>query len=306
MQSAVYKPNPNSLELLPIVTFDTSALNRSLDDGLLHKHMVAMIVAKRHVRFAGLSIHELVATRDADRRRALFAHCRLLHAGQSDAVHSYKELLRLLISAHVNNPSQFDWTKVPVMGKNYDDEIRDCKFVLDDDVAAKSRFEQRSRLKQFKQLLSQSRPQFESVFVAHGELQPTTFRAAIKWLENSDVKLPVLTGKWRYDLVACKDASEEAVITFFMTCPPFRALSYAYLMSQYHSLLRNKHTGEKFGAGWNDLAMSIYLPYCDQFVTNDGEQEKCLREIAAVDNLATAVLSYDDFRNTLLAEVECS
>jgi len=41
--------------------------------------------------------------------------------------------------------------------------------------------------------------------------------------------------------------------------------------------------------------MSVCLPYCHKFVTNDGEQEKCLREVSSVADLGTDVLSYDAF-----------
>ena len=50
--------------------------------------------------------------------------------------------------------------------------------------------------------------------------------------------------------------------------------------------------------------MSIYLPYlpyCDKFVTADGEQEKCLREIAHLAGVRTEVLSYDGFSASLVA-----
>jgi hypothetical protein len=41
--------------------------------------------------------------------------------------------------------------------------------------------------------------------------------------------------------------------------------------------------------------MSIYLPYCDKFVTTDEEQRKCLREIAHLATVETEIMSYDDF-----------
>lgn len=305
MRIAAHNLITPALELLPIVTFDTSALNHMMDESVLTGTTLAATVARRHVRFAGLSIHELIATRDADRRRELFAHCRRLHAGQSDSIHSDIELLKLLIAAHISNPSEFDWTKVSVIGNKYDDEIRNCTFVLDDDVAKEARSEQRNRIRQYRQLLSQLRPQFEAVFVAHDEAQLTTFSGTINWLKKSGgVNLPILTGKLRYDRFAGTDANEESVIEFFNICPPFRALCFASMMSQYNSLLRDTRNGEKFNAGWNDLAMSVYLPYCDQFVTYDGEQEKCLREISAITGLTTAILSYDAFQSIVLNEVE--
>jgi hypothetical protein len=55
------------------------------------------------------------------------------------------------------------------------------------------------------------------------------------------------------------------------------------------------------GLDWRvDLLVSVYLPYCRVFVTNDHDQEACLLEMAAVASLDTEVLSYDDFRNRLL------
>jgi hypothetical protein len=43
--------------------------------------------------------------------------------------------------------------------------------------------------------------------------------------------------------------------------------------------------------------MAVYLPYCDEFVTDEyhGEQARCLEKIAQVAGLATEVLSYDEF-----------
>jgi hypothetical protein len=46
--------------------------------------------------------------------------------------------------------------------------------------------------------------------------------------------------------------------------------------------------------------MSVYLPYCRVFVTNDHDQEASLREMAAVANLDKEILSYDNFRGRLL------
>jgi hypothetical protein len=108
-------------------------------------------------------------------------------------------------------------------------------------------------------------------------------------------------GKWLYDRGAETDASESAVKQFMNMCPPFRALIYAMLMSWYNFGVRNPNTGQRFNAGANDQFMSIYLPYCDKFVTADEEQEKSLRELAHVTGVETEVLSYDDFRASLLA-----
>ena len=73
-------------------------------------------------------------------------------------------------------------------------------------------------------------------------------------------------------------------------------------MSWYNFSVRDPNFGEKFSAGANDQFMSVYLPYCHKFVTaeTNGEQEKCLREIVFLASLQTEILSYDDFRNSLM------
>lgn len=60
--------------------------------------------------------------------------------------------------------------------------------------------------------------------------------------------------------------------------------------------------GRSSQAGRNDLFMAVYLPYCDKFVTAEKlrEREKCLREVVAVADLETEILSYDDFCNSFL------
>ena len=47
--------------------------------------------------------------------------------------------------------------------------------------------------------------------------------------------------------------------------------------------------------GRNDLMMAVYIPYCDQFITNDGPQEEALREVANKAEMPCKVRSFDDF-----------
>ena len=76
------------------------------------------------------------------------------------------------------------------------------------------------------------------------------------------------------------------------------------LVSWYDRSLRDRRTGQKLRAGRVDMLMSVYLPYCDKFITaeQNGEQERCLREVAAVAGLETEILSYDNFYGQLLSQ----
>jgi hypothetical protein len=48
-------------------------------------------------------------------------------------------------------------------------------------------------------------------------------------------------------------------------------------------------------AGRNDQMMSVYLPYCNRFVTRDKKQLERLRDIAWEERLDCQVLSYKNF-----------
>lgn len=60
---------------LPIVTFDTTAHNRLVDDGPLSEPVLAGLKSGFFFRFAGLTIDEMVATPDPAKRAALFTSC---------------------------------------------------------------------------------------------------------------------------------------------------------------------------------------------------------------------------------------
>jgi hypothetical protein len=151
-------------------------------------------------------------------------------------------------------------------------------------------------------MFSNLRPELRKVFEAHREAPPTTLREAVSRLQGTEKSLIWSMGKLLYDRGAETDASIATIKTFIEACPPFRALLYAMIMSWYDLGVRDPHIGEKFKAGGNDLFMSIYLPYCEKFVTaeKNGEQEKCLKEIAFLAGLETQVLSYEAFRDSFL------
>ncbi len=284
---------------LPIITFDTSAHNRLVDDGARSQPVMARIKAGFFFRFAGLSIEELISTPDRIKRTALFESCASLQSGATDCLYPQNELIRLLVVEHFKNPSAFDWAAVDVRAWEYEDAIRRRFFITDEQLASDQRRELKSRQKNYKQMFSNLRPELRKVFDAHGEVPPVTLREAVSRLQDTDKSLIWSMGKLLYGRGAETDASVATVKQFTEACPPFRALIYAMIMSWYDLGVRDPHVGEKFRAGGNDLFMSIYLPYCNKFVTaeRNGEQEKCLREIVFLAGLETEVLSYDSFCN---------
>jgi hypothetical protein len=48
----------------------------------------------------------------------------------------------------------------------------------------------------------------------------------------------------------------------------------------------------------NDIMFSVYLPYCDQFITADKEQENSLRQVSVAAGIPVLVRSYEDFSSS--------
>jgi hypothetical protein len=92
---------------------------------------------------------------------------------------------------------------------------------------------------------------------------------------------------------------DDAVLkTFLDLCPPMRAIVYAFELTHYDRSLR-KEMALSYKAGRNDQMMAVYLPYCDQFLTDDKQQHRCLTEVASRAGIPTQVRFYDDFRSSL-------
>ncbi len=280
----------------PVVSFDTSTHNRLVDDGPRSEPIIAALRAGFFVRFAGLSIEEIIATPDASKRAALFASCRRLQAGPHDCIYPHNELLRRLIVEHAKKPGDFDWRAVDVRAHEYEREVNRGEVITDDGLSAEQLQSAREVEKAYEKMFSDLRPKLEKVFAAHGQAPPPTFKAVLPLVQATG-GLAWSIGKLLYDRASDTDASEATIREFMSVCPPSRAIVYAILLSWYDRSLRDRHTGERFRCRRSDLFMAACLPYCDQFVTAEvnGEQERCLREVASAANLNVEVRSYDDF-----------
>ena len=236
---------------------------------------------------------------------ALFASCRDLQGGPSQCLLPPNKIIERLALAHSRAPDRFDWRTVDVRWPRCDGAIRDPGFWDDEPALQGQREFHRDRKKLGKDDLVALRPKIQAIFGAHGEKPPTSFRPAISRLERSDGARSVLAAAKRfYDRATNSDAVETVIKQFMDSCPPLRVLVYAMFIPWYNTaILRDYLAGDRLSAGNNDLFMSVYLPYCDWFVTDDDGQAKSLREVAGYAGLETEILSYDEFRGKFLATV---
>lgn len=287
---------------IPIVSFDTSAHNELPKDRALSEAILAAIRSGYFFRFAGLSLDEIMACPDTEKRTRLWNYCGRIRNGRSDSIYPHQELVKRLILAHAESPTSFDWRTVNVRAWEYEREMGLREFVGNEQLAAEQRARQIQDQKEYRQMFSRMQLELAEVFERYGEPLPLTLDEVTARLRESNSNLMWNMGKLLYDRAAGTDVSDSTITEFIGACPPFRALLYGMILSWYDLGIRNRHMGEKFQAGRNDMFMSVYLPYCDYFVTAEekGEQEKCLRKIVELAGLETEVLSYDAFCNRFL------
>ncbi len=253
------------------------------------------------VRLAGLAIEELIATPDPAERTALLRGVGRLRYGEYDCLLPQNELLKRLIRSNELNAAKFDWKLVNVGSAEYASNAGDQDLIADDQLSSEQRNDLNKQKKAFEKPFSDLRPKLDAIFDRHGAAHPLTFREVLPQIQyEGGLVWGIANGL--YVSGGGTSLSETAIHEFMDRCPPFRAAVYGLLLVWYDRSVGDRHNREKFQAGRIDLFMAIYLPYCDQFITAEqqGEQEKCLREVASAAEVNTPVRSYDDFCSGLL------
>ena len=91
---------------------------------------------------------------------------------------------------------------------------------------------------------------------------------------------------------------EKSIRGSIDACPPLRAALLGLFVAYYERCIRDLKIGPSLRAGRYDLFMSVYLPYCDQFITDDDKQRRSLREVTSVGGFATEVRTYKEWRQS--------
>ena len=275
------------------IIFDTSALNKLAEDRE-SEALLAGLKSAFTLRLTETNIGEIAATPDANKRLGLLDLCRqLLSAG--DCIQPYQRIIEQLI-IQSQNAISFDWKSVDVRFRECENEIA-RREIIDEKLATEQRNHARSCEQEFEKIYDDARHHFDRLF--HGAKK---VRPGIRDLINA---LRVTGGAfWSYGIslyerVTKHSPNEQTIRTFIDECPPFRALLLALCVAQYERCIRDLKTGLSYRAGRFDLFMSVYLPYCDQFITADDRQHRCLAEVAREGNLGVEVCSYEDVRQTL-------
>jgi hypothetical protein len=100
-----------------------------------------------------------------------------------------------------------------------------------------------------------------------------------------------------YQRVTGAAVDETKIRRFVSLCPPFRAVLAALAVAQHDRAICDVVKGKR--AGRNDVFMAVYLPYCDEFISNDHRQQIALRQVVSIAELQTSVIWYKDFKERM-------
>jgi hypothetical protein len=275
----------------PPLIFDNSAVNRLADDperGLLE----AGIGAGFWFRLTGDTFGEVVATTDAARRKFLVDLCKHL-VTTGDCLLPHDELLENVIKKHSKGGS-YDWRAVGVRCKEYEDELARQEFINDNIAAAQRRFSADVG-NEFAEIYERARPHFQKLF-RRRSASPPSLSGLVEALQMPGGAFWSL-GAGGYRKATGTTLGEAATRGFVDACPPFRALLVALCVAQHQRSVQNPR---QKSAGVFDLYASVYLPYCEEFVTADPIQQEALRQVASLAKLTAKVRSYADLRAAIL------
>jgi len=282
-----------------ILGFDTSALNALHRGGPNVSPLLAGLDTGYAIRLNGTALDEIVAHSLPQERERLRTLCRrLLANGAGDVLLPFHEITtRLAVAFESGRP--FDWTRVDVRSNEY------MRFIFDDEVSALFEEDADYETVSLEQRISavETAGQFDEVFLAPRPIFQKLRETEKESWPKSAAELAQALQKpggayWNYAIGLYHRATgitvdDEKIRRFVRECPPFRALLAAIVFAQYERSI-SEEVKPKL-AGRNDLFMAGYLPYCDEFISNDHPQQQALRKIVSIAELPTSVRWYKEF-----------
>lgn len=278
----------------PIIIFDTSALNALFDDPE-YGTLKAGIVTGYRTYLTETCVAEQVANENtAERSFRLDCMQRLLQNGC--CILPFHEIVERLAREFVGDPIRFDWTRLNVRFRECEQELI-RRSVTTDAVSQEQREQAFRASKQFNRIYQQASQAVRNQFTENVLSDRKEF---IRFFRDGNGPTWGI-GKGLFDKAIKEQSSEQTFKAFCDSCPPFRALLWALALSEYDRCVRDPNNGEaSMKAGRVDTFMAAYLPYCSHFVTRDKLQRRLLAQVVEQAGLQTSVLSYPEFRKTLV------
>jgi hypothetical protein len=284
----------------PIIAMDNSALNRIAKENT-PQTVIAAMHSQYEVRLPEMAFGEAIGTAKPDVRLKLIEASRLLVASGSGITAAHWLMDRHIKRFH-DYPNRYNWRNVQSRFFDLEEEMLSGRLHSDESLVGEQAAEMlrvqnewelcfpRSKRttddfpKSYADWLSECRAENGSFWNTARGLYCAAFRPQ----NGIMIGRPLLN-----------PPDETALKMFLDICPPMRATIYAFELTHYDRSFRQA-PAMSYKAGRNDQMMAVYLPYCDQFLTDDKQQHRCLTEVVSQAGIPTAVRFYDDFRASLM------
>jgi hypothetical protein len=280
----------------PIAIFDTTAINRFAEPNRAdaNRPLIAGLKSGFRLRITATNVDEVIATETGAIRERLLKVCQEL-AGAGEIIQPFHVITERHITEFEKRGGTYDWRRVDVRAPEYERGF----MYIDDDLSKAQRKHAAEVAAQFEQLYVDARPAFEELFQRSPEQRPASAADLVKALQVPGGAFWAM-GIKLYAAKAKNVPDEDTIRRFVHACPPFRALLMACFVAQHDRCDRTLTDAEqKKLAKRNDLFMSAYLPYCDEFISDDRDQIRCLREVVCLANLNTEILWYGQLTERL-------
>jgi hypothetical protein len=280
-----------------IYCFDTSAINRLLDDQEREPIIQATLSVGAFQVTAYNVIEAAKTSKNADRRAQLIELMRRLANGTRQ-LDRPSTILLSYAEAHAAG--------VDAVQVNADEKLSGLWVALQkpdllDHEAIEEVFAWAKKWEDdFSEVVSGDRDQFQSLFRKAPQLRPRTAAATLRaYLDQKDKCRSLVSVIYKRQTQRDLTDSQYTVLVREPIWPLY-LLAYAYAVHQRGIQERNFSANRNAGA--IDLGQAAYLPLCDRFVTDDRAQYRGLRLLNVLNGKRrTQVMRYDTFRNRLLA-----
>jgi hypothetical protein len=283
-----------SITLKPILSLDTSGVNALLRDGGTSAPLFAGLVAGYSVRMSATVIDEIIANSSVEVREQLRRICRNFLLNDGDIVLPFHEITRKL-ARQFDRDSKVDFSRLDVRSEDYEDFIRQGDVSGYEVLFAEQRQSAQVVSSQFERVFNRVRAKYQKAFVEIGE-RPESAAQLEEIFKKPGGHYWGLAANL-YERAIDKRVDENTIRKFIDACPPFKALMSALTVGLFDRCVPAEIDDTR--AGRNDLFMSVYLPYCEQFISNDHSQQKALRQVVSLAGLETKVRWYREFSRSL-------
>ena len=278
----------------PKIIFDTSAINCLENSGTDSEPLMRGLESGYQICLTAMSADEIISiTKNSQRREALLNRFGWL-LSNARCIWPPNEVARLHIIAYQNDPVRYDWRRVDVRARAYEDAIPRRTYL--NDVSSAQRKVQFELEGQWTKSWNSLRPKLAEIITRDPSQRLSNFgEAAEASTKPGGVLWGFGIGLYKHALEGrAPELSDAEIKAFIDVCPPFRAACFALVKAWFNHSLCPTHDGTP-KAGRNDLMMAAYLPYCDKFLTQDYAQRRDLSDICSVADIPSEVIFFQEF-----------